>query len=101
MSIPGRQPVYACSCEGCDTKRYVRHDQVDGRWTIKQIGLCEHGPNSSYLEGTSLFLLKDLLQGNCPHRALALMREAFLDDPVVGKMSAKWIANWNARRAAP
>ena len=45
--------------------------------------------------------LKDLLQGNCPQRALALMREAFPGDPVVGKMSAKWIANWNARRAPP
>ena len=108
MSIPGRQNVYACSCEGCDTKRYVRHDQVAGRWTIKQIGLCEHGTNSSYLEGTSLHLplpmtlkLKDLLQGNCPQRALALMREAFPGGPVVGKMSAKWIANWNARRAPP
>ena len=49
----------------------MRHDQVAGRWTIKQIGLCEHGPNSSYLEGKSLHLplhmtlkLKDLLQGN-------------------------------------
>ena len=108
VSIPGRQNVYACSCEGYDTKRYVRHDQVAGRWTIKQIGLCEHGTNSSYLEGTSLHLpmpmtlkLKDLLQGNCPQRALALMREAFPGDPVVGKMSAKWIANWSARRAPP
>ena len=108
VSIPGRQNMYACSCEVCDTKRYVRHDQVAGRWTIKQIGLCEHGTNSSYLEGTSLHLplpmtlkLKDLLQGNCPQRALALMREAFPGDPVVGKMSAKWIANWNARRAPP
>ena len=106
VSIPGRQNVYACSCEGCDSKRYVQHDQVAGRWTIKQIGLCEHGTNSSYLECLSLHLpmpmtlkLKDLLQGNCPQRALALMREAFLADPVVGKMSAKWIANWNARRA--
>ena len=108
VSIPGRQNVYACSCEGCDTKRYVRHDQVAGQWTIKQIGLCEHGTNSSYLEGMSLHLplpmtlkLKDLLQGNCPQRALALMREAFPGDPVVGKMSAKWIANWNARRPPP
>ena len=105
MSIPGRQPVYASSCEGCDTKRYVQHDQVAGRWTIKQIGFCEHGPNSSYLEGTSLHLplhmtlkLKDYLQGNCPQRALALMREAFPGDRVIGKMSATWIAHWNARR---
>ena len=45
--------------------------------------------------------LKDLLQGNCPQRAPALMREAFPGDPVVGKMSAKWIPNWNARRAPP
>ena len=103
MSIPGWQIVYACSCEGCDSKGYVRHDQVAGRWTIKQIGLCDHGPNSSYLEGKSLHLplrmtlkLKDLLQGHCPQRALALMREAFPGDPVVEK---KWIAHWNAWRA--
>ena len=38
--------------EGCDPKRYVRHDRVAGRWTIQQIGLCEHGANSSYFEGT-------------------------------------------------
>ena len=108
VSILGRQSVYECSCEGCDTKQYVRHDQVARRWTIKQIGLCEHGPNSSYLEGTSLHLLlhmtlklKDLLQGDCPQRALALMREACPGDPLVGKMSAKWIANWNARQAPP
>ena len=40
--------------------------------------------------------LKDLLQGNCPQRALALMRAALPRGPVVGKMSAKWNANWNA-----
>ena len=66
VSIPGRQNMYACSCEGCDTKRYVRHDQVAGRWTIKQIGLCEHGTNSSYLEGTSLHLPLPMTLKRCP-----------------------------------
>ena len=75
---------------------------------IKPNGLCEQGPSLSYLEGKSLHLplhvtlkLKDLLQGNCPKRALPLMHEAILGDLVVGKMLAKWIANWNARRAPP
>ena len=104
VSNDDRQSVYACSCEGCDTKRYVRDDQVAGQWTIKRISLCELGPNSSYSEGTSLHLplhmilkLKDLLQTNCPQWALALMREAFPGDLVVGKISTKWIANWNLR----
>ena len=106
VAMPSRQCVYTCSCEGCDTKPYVRHDRVAGRWTIWQIGVCEHGTNLSYLEGKSLHLLlymtmklTDLLQSNSPQRALALMREEFLGDPMVGKMSAKWITNWNAQRA--
>ena len=64
VSVPGRQSVYACSFEGCDTKRYVRHDQVAGRWIIKQIGLSEHGPNLSYLVGTSLYLPLHITQGS-------------------------------------
>ena len=108
MSILSRQSVYACFCGDCDTKRYKRHDHVAGRWTIKEIGVCEHGPNSSYLEGASLHLplhmtleLKDLLQSNCPQRALILMREVFPSDPVLGQKPAKWIARWNARPTPP
>ena len=55
VSIPGRQSVYACPCEGYDTKRYMQRDHVARRWTIKQIGLCVHGTKSSYLEGMSLY----------------------------------------------
>ena len=108
VSILGRQSVYACSCEGCDTKQCVRHDKVAWRWTIKKIGLCQHASHSSYFEGMSLhsplhmtLKLKDLLEGNCPQRARGLMGEAILGDHVVGKMSAKCIANWNTRRASP
>ena len=61
-----------------------------------------------YLEGASLYLLlhmtlklKDLLQSKRPQRARASMREAFPGDSVVGKMLAKWIANWNARPPLP
>ena len=31
VSIHGEQSVYACSCERCDTKRYMLHDKVAGR----------------------------------------------------------------------
>ena len=103
VANPTRQSPYACSCEGCDTKWYVRHEGVAGRWTTRQIGLHEYGANSAYLEGKSLYLplymtlkLKDLPRGNCPQRALALMQEAFPSDPMVGKMLAKWNTNWNA-----
>ena len=45
--------------------------------------------------------LQDLLAGNCPQRALALMREAFPGDPLVSKMTAWWITNWSQRRMPP
>ena len=37
--------------------------------------------------------LQDLLAGNCPWRALAVMREAFPGDPLVSKMTARGIRN--------
>ena len=93
VSIPGRQNMYTCSCEGCDTKRYVRHDQVAGRWTIKKIGLCEHGTNSSYLEGTSLHLPLPMTLKRCPTtlREGSCTVEAFVchDDSTMQRICGK------------
>ena len=73
-----------------------------------KVGIYEHATHSAYMQGTALHLplaitlkLQDLLAGNCLQRALALMREAFPGDPLVSKMTARWVTNWAQRRRPP
>ena len=70
--------------------------------------MCEHNTCSAYMQGTALHLplpmtmmLQDLLAGNCPQRALALMRQPFPCDALVNKMTAWWITNWLQRGMPP
>ena len=60
------------------------------------------------MQGTALHLplamtlkMQDLLAGDYPHRGLAPMREAFPGDPLVSKMTARWITNSSQRRMPP
>ena len=96
---------YECAEQGCGTQRWVYHDHDSGCWRVKEVGICEHNTRSAYMQGTALPLplpmtlkLQDLLAGNCPQRALALMWEAFRSDALVKKMTAQWITNWSQRR---
>ena len=72
---------------------------------MREVGFCEHTTRSAYMQRTALHLPltmtpkpQDLLTGNCPQRALALMREAIPSDPLVSKMTARWTTNWSQRR---
>ena len=75
---------------------------------LEKSDFCEHTTCSAYLQGAALHLplamtlkLQDRLAGNRPQRPLALMREAFPGDPLVSKMTARWITNWFQRRRQP
>ena len=96
MSKPGHNRRYDCAHEGCQTKRWVYQDNDAGCWKVREVGFSEHTTRSAYMQGTALYLplamtlkLQDVLAGNCPWRALALMQEAFLGDPSVSKMTAR------------
>ena len=108
VSKPGHNCRYDCAHEGCETKRCVYHDNQAGCCRVREVGLCEHNTRSAYMQSTALHLplamtlkLQDLLGGKCPRRALALMREAFPGDPLVSKMTTRWITNWSRRRVPP
>ena len=96
VSKPGHNRRYDCAQQGCGTQRWVYHDHDAGCWRVEEVGVCEHNTRSAYMPGTALHLplamtlkLQDLLAGNCPQRALALMREAFPGDALVNKMTAR------------
>ena len=108
MSKPGHNRRYECAQQGCGTQRWVYHDNDAGCWRVKGVGICEHNTRSAYMQGTALHLplpmmpkLQVLPDGNCPERALALMREVFPRDALVNKMTARWITNWSQCRMPP
>ena len=108
VSKPGHNRRHECAQQGCGTQRWVYHDDDAGCWRVKEVGICEHNTRSAYMQGTALHLplamtlkLQDLLAGNCPQRAQALMREAFPGDALVNKMTARWITNWSQHRMTP
>ena len=108
VSKPGHNRRYDCAHQGCETKQWVYHDNDAGCWRVREVGICEHNTRSAYMQDTALLLplvmtprLQDLLAGNCPQRAFALMRRAFPGDPLVSKMTAWWITNGSQRRMPP
>ena len=56
---------------------------------VVSIGPICHTWRANPLHLHKTLKLKNLLQGNCPQRAVAWMREAIPGDPLVGKMSGK------------
>ena len=77
-------------------------------WRVREVGFREHTTRSAYMQGKTLHLplamtlkLQDLLAGDCPRWALALMREACPGDPLVSKMTSWWVTNWAQRRKPP
>ena len=96
VSKLGHNCCYDCAQQGCGTQQWVYYDHDASYWRVRKVGICEHNTRSAYMQGTALHLplamtlkLQDLLGGNCPQRALALMREAFTGDPLVNKMTAR------------
>ena len=73
VSKPGHNRRYDCAHQGCETKRWVYHDNYAGCWRVREVGICQHNSRSAYMQGTTLHLplamtlkLQDLLAGNCP-----------------------------------
>ena len=96
VSKPGHNRRYDYAQQGCGTQRWVYHDHDAGCWRVKKVRFCEHNSRSAYMQGTALHLplammlkLQYLVAGNCPWRALALMREAIPGDALVNKMTAR------------
>ena len=82
---------------------YHNHDA--GCWRVQEIRIYAQDTRSAYMQGTALHLplamtleLQDLLAGNCPQQGLALIRQAFPGNPMMSKMTARWITNWSQRR---
>ena len=95
VSEPGHNRRYDCAQQGWVTQQWVYHDHDAGCWRVGDVGICEHNTRSAYMQGTAPHLplamtlkLQDLLGGNCPQRALGLMREPFPGDPLVNNMTA-------------
>ena len=108
VSKPGHNRRYDCAHENCETKRWVYYDNDASCWRAREVGFREHITRSAYMQSTTLhsplamtLKLQDLLDGNCPRRALALMWEAFPGDPLVSKMTARWLTNWSQRGNPP